>query len=224
MTRDQLHIAFKIALDKNSQSVAFGGCPAFLPEEIDYWLNQGLYQEINNKFTGTNSAQVAFEGSIKRTHDLERLIRTENISAVKDINTNRCYITNLYSNKRMYFISALLNFDDKQANVKLVNHDVAQRFTQTHNNIPWIETPICTIEDNTMYVYYDPISMVAQTYSVELTYLKEPTKIEDLPAEGMDEIPEYMQNEVVNRAVELALEDIESKRAQTKSQLNQSDE
>lgn len=129
MTRDQLHIAFKIALDKNSQSVAFGGCPAFLPEEIDYWLNQGLYQEINNKFTGTNAAQVAFEGSIKRTHDLERLIRTENISAVKDINTNRCYITNLYSNKRMYFISALLNFDDKQANVKLVNHDVAQRFT-----------------------------------------------------------------------------------------------
>lgn len=224
MTRDQLHIAFKIALDKNSQSVAFGGCPAFLPEEIDYWLNQGLYQEINNKFTGTNSSQVAFEGSIKRTHDLERLIRTDNISAVKDINTNRCYVTNLYSDKRMYFINALLRFDDDCANVTLVNHDVAQRFRQTHDNTPWIEKPVCTIEDNTLYIYYDPISMAAQTYSIDLTYLKEPTKIEDLPAEGMDEIPEYMQNEVVNRAVELALEDIESKRAQTKSQLNQSDE
>ena len=35
MTRDQLHIAFKIAMDKNSQSIAFGGCPAFLPDEID---------------------------------------------------------------------------------------------------------------------------------------------------------------------------------------------
>lgn len=42
MTRDQLHINFKIAMDKNSQSIAFGGCPAFLPEEIDYWLNLGL--------------------------------------------------------------------------------------------------------------------------------------------------------------------------------------
>ena len=40
----------------------------------------------------------------------------------------------------------------------------------------------------------------------------------------MDEIPEYMQFEVVNRAVELALEDIESKRVQTKVQLNQLDE
>ena len=45
MTRDQLHIAFKMAMDKNAQSVAFGGCPAFLPSEIDYWLNNALYQE-----------------------------------------------------------------------------------------------------------------------------------------------------------------------------------
>jgi hypothetical protein len=43
MTRDQLHIAFKIEMDKNSNNVAFGSYPAFLPEEIDYWLNQGMY-------------------------------------------------------------------------------------------------------------------------------------------------------------------------------------
>lgn len=54
MTREQFHSYFKVAMDKNSQSVAFGGCPAFLPEEIDYWLDQGLYQEISNKFTGNN--------------------------------------------------------------------------------------------------------------------------------------------------------------------------
>jgi hypothetical protein len=26
-------------MDKNSEAVAFGGCPAFLPEEIDLFLN-----------------------------------------------------------------------------------------------------------------------------------------------------------------------------------------
>ena len=40
----------------------------------------------------------------------------------------------------------------------------------------------------------------------------------------MSEIPEYMQFEVINRSAELALEDIESKRIQTKSQSNQIDE
>lgn len=29
MTREQFHSYFKVAMDKNSQSVAFGGCPAF---------------------------------------------------------------------------------------------------------------------------------------------------------------------------------------------------
>jgi hypothetical protein len=66
--------------------------------------------------------------------------------------------------------------------------------------------------------------MNSSNYSVDITYVKFPTKVEDLPAAGMNEIPEYMQFEVVNRAVELALEDIESKRVQTKVQLNQLDE
>lgn len=225
MTREQLHIAFKIAMDKNSQSIAFGGCPAFLPEEIDYWLNQGLYQEINTKFTGNNPSKIAFEGSIKRTHDLENLIRTDyKVVATKEANTNRCYIANLFSDKRMFFVSAVLNFGDDKANVILINHNDSQKFKKTYNNNPWIENPVCVIEDNTLYVYYDDISMNADTYSVDITYVKYPTKIEDLPSAGMDEIPEYMQYEIVNRAVELALEDIESRRVQTKVQLNQLDE
>lgn len=224
MTRDQLHKAFKVAMDKNAQGIAFGGCPAFLPEEIDYWLNQGLYQEINTKFTGNNASKVAFEGSTKRTHDLEGLIRTDSVQPIKDPSTNRCYVENLYNGQRMFFIDALFKFNGEQANVVLVSHTVAQRFRKTHDNNPWIETPVGVIEDNTLYVYYDAVSMNSDSYTVDITYIKEPTKIENLPAAGMDEIPEYMQFEMVNRAVELALEDIESKRVQTKVQLNQLDE
>jgi len=39
MTRAEFHKYFKIAMDKSSQSLNFGGCPAFLDDEIDYWLN-----------------------------------------------------------------------------------------------------------------------------------------------------------------------------------------
>lgn len=225
MTRDQLHIAFKVAMDKNAQSVAFGGCPAFLPSEIDYWLNNALYQEINTKFTGNNPSKIAFEGSIKRTHDLENLICTDNaVTATKEAGINRCFIANLFSDKRMFFVDAVLNFGNKKANVILVSHADAQKFKKTHSNNPWIDVPVGTIHDNTLYVYYDDILMNSDTYSMDITYVKYPTKVEDLPAAGMDEIPEYMQYEVVNRAVELALEDIESQRVQTKTQLNQLDE
>ena len=223
MTRTELHIAFKTAMDKNAPSVAFGGCPAFLPEEIDYWLDQGLYQEINTKFTGNTLNKVAFEGSIKRTHDLERLVRTDyNVDIAIEYNSNRFSVSNLYSDKRLYFIEASVNLNNTKANVILVDHATAQKFKKTHDNNPWIETPVGVIENNTLYVYFDLISMSPQ--SIDITYIKQPTLVEDLPAAGMTEIPEYMQYEVVNRAVELALEDIESRRVQTKTQLNQLDE
>ena len=122
----------------------------------------------------------------------------------------------------MFFVDAVLNMGSNKANVVLVDHATAQRFRKTYDNNPWIETPVGVIEDNTLYVYYDEISMIPST--IDITYIKTPTKIEDLPPAGMDEIPEYMQYEVVNRAVELALEDIESRRVQTKTQLNQLDE
>jgi hypothetical protein len=211
-------------MDKNSKSVAFGGCPAFLPDEIDYWLNQGLYQEINTKFTGNNPSKVAFERSIKRMHDLEGLLRTDTVTAEADTTCNRCYVTDLHNDKRMFFVTALLKFGNSCANVTLVDHESAKKFIKTHNNNPWIETPMGVVEDNKLYVYYDPISMKSDNYSLDITYLKQPTKIQDLPVTGMDEIPEYMQYEVINKAVELALEDIESKRVQTKTAQNQLDE
>ena len=223
MTRTELHIAFKTAMDKNAPSIAFGGSPAFLPEEIDYWLNQGLYQEINTKFTGNNANKVAFEGNTKRIHDLERLVRTDSkVGLITESNINRCYVLNLHNDERLFFIDAVLNFGLNKANVVLVDHTTAQRFRKTHNNNPWIENPVGVIENNRLYIYYDPLTEIPDT--VDITYLKTPTKIEDLPPAGMDEIPEYMQYEVVNRAVELALEDIESRRVQTKTQLNQLDE
>ena len=225
MTRDQLHIAFKIAMDKNSQSNAFGGCPSFLPEEIDYWLNLAMYQEINTKFTGNNSVKIAFEGSVKRTHDLENLIQTDvDVTATKQTDTNCCYVENLFSGKRMFFVDAVLKFNSKKANIILISHQDAAKFKQTYSNNPWIDSPVGTIHDNTLYIYYDAVTMKSDSYTIDITYVKYPTKVENLPVAGMDEIPEYMQYEVVNRAVELALEDIESRRVQTKTQLNQLDE
>ena len=164
-------------------------------------------------------------GNVLAIHDLEKLVRTDvNVVANTETNSNRCYVTNLFNGDRMFFVDAVLNFNSNKATIKLIDHSDATKFKKTYNNNPWIEDPVAVIEDNTLYIYYDYLAMSSNSYSVDITYVKFPTKIEDLPAEGMSEIPEYMQFEVINRAVELALEDIESKRIQTKSQLNQIDE
>lgn len=222
MTRNELHKYFKIATDKNSQSVAFGGCPSFLPEEIDYWINTGYYQTISNKFTGNNVLKQPFEQSVKRIQDLQNLVRTDrNVTAInEDPNSNVCCVLNLFNGNRMFFVDAILKFGDNRANVKLLDHNTAQNFRQTYTNTPWVEDPIGVIEDNALYIYYDPISMSGQELKVDITFIKFPTKIENFPTDGIHEIPDNVWYEVIDRAVILALEDIESRRTQTKAQLN----
>lgn len=232
MTRDELHIAFKIEMDKNAQSIAYGGCPAFLPEEVDYWLNKGYYDVITTKFTGQTTTQTAFEGSVKRISDLERLVVTDkNISVTLQDNTNCVKLDNLLNRDdshtgRLFFIQAVLhwNKNDKDYNsvVDLIDHETAKKYIKTYDNIPWIDKPVAIIESNNLLIYVDPIEMTG-TFTIDITYVKHPTLINNLPSDtGLTEVPEPVQNEIVNRAVQLALDNIESQRIQIKSQLNSS--
>ena len=58
-------------------------------------------------------------------------------------------------------------------------------------------------------------------YRVDLTYVKYPSVINSAtPETDITEIPEYMWNEVISLAVLLALDNIESQRINTNSELN----
>ena len=225
MTKSQLHTYFKIALDKYSNSIGFGGCPAFLDSEIDYWLDLGYTEEINNKFTGTNAIKQPFEKSVKRIHDLEGLVQTDtNRIMQNDDFSNVCTLKDAFKNK-LFFVDAVFKFDNNKASVILISHDEAKKYQKSYNNIPWIETPVAVIEDGDLKIYYDPVSMQASSYKVDLTCVVRPMSISSLMNDQeLTEIPEYMQHEVINRAVVLALENIESPRLETKSQLIQADE
>lgn len=235
ITRSDLHVAFKVVMDKNSQSTAFGGAPAFLDAEIDYWLDQALFQLVSTKFTGHNILEQPFEGSVKRIQDLEKLVKTDKgISASLDEGTNRIVIPNLLQNQtegegRMFFVNAVIHWTQPlnqdvikrtpSATVQMIDHLIANRFLETYNNKPWIDTPVATIENNSLQIYVDSAS-TQEPYTVDITYVKYPTKIENLGSEGLVEIPEYMRYELINNAVQLALENIESRRIETKLQIN----
>lgn len=253
MTTKDLHIAFKVLLDKNSESIAYGGCPAFLDEEVDIFLNQAYLQVINQKFTGNNTIQQGFEVSVKRTSDLEKLVKTDHLVPVVRGFANVLELKNAFTKekpagngdqgegnnncKRLYFVSARLLWDFTKdsgpnvlerigintAPVSLVNHNVAQKFLMTHNNHPYIPTPIATMEDDSLLIYVDPYKMLTteNKYYLDLTYVKYPSTIDhNKPTDTLDNLPDSVMDEVVNRAVLIALDNIEAPRTQQKSQIN----
>lgn len=229
MNNRTAHIQFKVVLDKNAQGVAFGGAPAFLPEEIDIFLNQSQDEIISNKISGNNPLKVGFEGSQQRMSELDVLIRTDKNLISNKTSLNEFTLNNVHNNGERHTIWGItLQYGTSQANCLLVDHNTALLFKQTYNNIPWVENPVCTIEDNNLIVYVDPILMqepiyspINDSYLVNITYIKKPTKFDYTKPDEQLDLPDDVMNEIVNRAVVLALENIESQRTSGKLQLNQ---
>jgi len=74
MTIANMHVAFKLLLDK-STGLEF---PAFEPEEIDLWLNKAQRQFVKNRFLGTDKG-IGFEQTSKRIMDLSVLLTEDTL-------------------------------------------------------------------------------------------------------------------------------------------------
>jgi hypothetical protein len=70
MTVQEMHIAFRLGLDKSNSSFV----PAYEPEEIDYWLNFSLERFIKQRLFGTNTKKTNFPNDTKRQEDLYPLL------------------------------------------------------------------------------------------------------------------------------------------------------
>lgn len=230
MKSTQIHRIFDTVMDKNSQAVAYGGCPAFLPEEKDDYLNQAFLDVVSNKVTGHNSTQVPFEGNFKRIADLQKLIVVDyGINTVIGTGSQNELVVNNYTNGsnnviRWILVGLTLKFNRETEIVPCIqgNHSTIHKFRKTYNNDPWIEYPIYVLEDNKIKIYYDAHSMQQDDngYKVDITFLKQPKKISYQSDEEYDEVPESVMYEIIDRAVVLALENIESRRTESKLQIN----
>ena len=97
MTNKDSHIIFKVVLDKNAEGIAYGGCPAFLDEEVDLFLNHAL--------------RVGLEGSVSNLSEIEKLIATDvNLHAVHT-GYNEYALEDVHDeDNRMTILSVLLKY------------------------------------------------------------------------------------------------------------------
>lgn len=108
--------------------------------------------------------------------------------------------------------------------VKLVSHDIAERFFITPYNMPWIKIPVCYEEDNDVFVVYDTVNppQVNEGDNAHLTYVKKPKLFinEDNTVNFSTttefELSDSMAEELISLAITFALENVESTRLNTK--------
>jgi len=220
MLIDRFHIEFQLSLDKRDNSAV----PELEPEVMDYFLNEAQDRFIKLRYGKNNIYKSGFEEIQKRTDDLKALVRTEIIPTTAVAYEDGIYRLDIDAlpsgDLYMFYLRCRAevekeNCAGKYVDVNLVQQDKLNRALVDPFNRPSYGHPILYFEDRDIFIATD------NTYSVpnaKLTYLKRPAQM-NVGTYGQPrvecELSEYTHKEIVQLAVDIALENIESQRVQT---------
>ena len=196
MTHKDIYTKFMIEYDKANVTSSY---PSLTEYEVATVLDKAYHALIAQKVTGNNIRRVAFEQDLKAIEDVSPLIKRVTIESPSRIKTEEGIAPNVKSIQlepdHLYFIGCYLKYtmsetpmDDvieRMVPTVLMPHQQATKFYSTAYNLPWIKTPVAYIEDDRLFIVYDPINspkMQGDKFvSPEIVYIKAPNKfVKDL--------------------------------------------
>lgn len=244
MTHNDIYTKFMIEYDKANVASSY---PSLTEYEIATILDKAYNALIAQKFTGNNPRRSSFESDNKSISDLQPLIKTD--VCIGSLDSANSFSANLPDGFLYYISSCIEHTISKESkpmdelavriiNVKLVDHNTANKFLISPTNLPWVKTPVCYIEGNEITVIYDPMMQDLET-DVYVTFIKKPntfvkenltekntylTFVEKKDENGKVIVPkgyefecnDTVAEELISLAVTFALENVESQRLNTK--------
>lgn len=243
MTHSDIYTKFMIEYDKANITSSY---PSLTDYEIATLLDKAYLALISEKLTGNNPRKAAFEADVKAIEDLQPLIVTtqrSNTGESTEVQNEHVYTIDLTD--FLYYISAKVQYTSKNSidgewhsiqTVKLVSHENATKFMSTTTNTPWVKNPVAYFEGNEIHVLVDPYDsrFSARNEILYLTYLRKPEKFAKPITKDADtgtivadtnfddsefELSDSMAEELVNLAILMAAETVESPRLTTKTNL-----
>ena len=68
------------------------------------------------------------------------------------------------------------NIVHRKMPIRLITHQMAEKFIASSYNIPWIKQPVCYIENGEMYVVYDSFKDPDADKKLDITFIKQPNR------------------------------------------------
>ena len=228
MTHADIYEKFMIEYDKENVTTSY---PSLTEYEIATLLDKAYLALIAQKFTGNNMRRVPFEGDEKAVEDLQPLVQ-EGVILFSRNNKNALdfMFRKFDKNEVMYIIHAVIS-DDKGGfePTKQIQSKYMYKFTHTLNNKPWSRSAIYCVQGNKIILIKGQIVDHAANGDISIkfiyTYIKYPQKFADKNKKlsqqtDIDfELSDSMAEELINLALVMSTEIVESPRMQTKAQL-----
>lgn len=233
MNITEAHIEFRQSMDRLDSSTY----PDFLEEQVDYFLNEAYIRYIKTRYSGNNPQGTSIEQVQKRTDDLKTFIITDFANTTLNANEVNTYSislsslftdearTNASTNVYMLYYRGRVKVTSTKCGtayvpVKIYTHDEIDNILEDPFKKPQINEPVGYFEGNNLCVVTDGTFTVS---NFKLTYIKNPIPV-SLSGNITFETPVHTHKEIIADAVSIALENIESTRLQSKSQINVTNE
>lgn len=212
-----MHLEFQQRLDKiDSQAL-----PDLLPEEVDSILNRATLRFCKLRYGQNNRFQAPFEQIQKRTDDLLTLVVTDEQDPVaEDALEQGVYriILDALPSNYMFYLRGRVEVTDPECGTEWMSlyisqQDDLEKLKVDPFNEPTFTDPLGYFEDGFLKVIPGPEVVVNKA---RITHLRTPVavNITSTPKVSSD-LPEHTHDEVVELAVKIAIEEIESPRSQT---------
>lgn len=222
MTISEAHTQFKLILDK-LDSLNY---PNLLPEEIDLFLNMAQDEFVKQRYGFTNTKKQGIENTQKRTEDLKAIIKnailTPAANSSENIDINAQFVVLPTDHWFIIEERCTITYNDCKGNqvtdkayIVTINHDEFYDCITNPYRKPNTEKVLRLMENGKVELIH---SSDVTLNSYHLRYLKEPIRV-DSSTNTTFELSPHTHSEIINIAVDIALEDLESKRTQTHSQL-----
>jgi hypothetical protein len=238
MTVDEMHIEFKVGLDK-TDSLNY---PNFEPDEIDLWLNRAQDKFVKQRY-GHDMKGENFEETQKRTDDLREVVTDATLPPTAgdfgskpnsttfilpddvEVLAGGKYWFAINEECEISYIDCNGSSVTERKNVKPIQHDDYNKLINDPFNKPYRSKILRLMKGHLVELIGDDTFAITRYF---LRYIKEPVRI-NLEILGIDddeveivieagvdcELADHTHVEIVNLSVSMALENIGSPRYQT---------
>lgn len=215
MTIQEMHNEFYLRVDKLDSS----SLPEFTTQEVDKLLNIAILRFVKTRYGINNIYRAGFEEIQKRTEDLKNLVKTSHINTTLNATENNVYNVDLPNDWMIYLRGRVTitkpNCPSILTSINIVQQDDLETVKTDPFNKPDSFNIVGYFEDGKLYLLSDGSVSIP---NAKLTYLSYPVIVvhPDTGNPAVDcNLSEFTHDEIVELAVKLALNIIESPREQT---------
>lgn len=194
-------LEFHIGVNLTIQKIASHINDEFLPQEIDYFLNEAVEDFVKEQYSLIKSEGRSIEGQYVN-ENIRTLIATADITNISVVDHIPNAIKGSLPSEYKYYIFSRTKSNNTWKNNRYLSQKGVKEYLETEYNSPLFREFPALVEGDSLIVIGDYRNVLDVDTEVKLTYIKSPDKIDYMtnPQDEYTSLPSHTHKKIVELA------------------------